>query len=778
MYQSGIAATVEFASFAGLPTNWATILDTPQLHLPPIRHPTMALDLFRFFRPTQRERTGTHSNVHMTWQSRSVSRTVARTRVLLTTQIWIWPIIALLVLGSIGYFTKRMIESTIKSSLMAELKAFVEIESQMIESWRRVQLSNAEALASSLAVRGVVYKMLAAETASGEGAPIDAAIRLELKKQLAPAMTSHHYEGYFVVDRTYRILDASNPVLVGQRNIPEYSKTLGICFEGDTALSPPFASVVMLPDEKGVSRAGTPTMIVSAPIRDESFQVIGAIVFRIAPNREFTRILQMGQLGKTGESYAFDSEGLMVSNSRFDEQLILLGILPDRENSKSILNVSLRDPGGDLSSGYRPKVRRSSSPFTRSVADALAGNAGADVDGFRDYRGKLVVAAWKWLPEFGIGITTEIEAAEAFRPLIILRNTFFVLFGLLGVTSIGIFAFTVMTARLRREAQQAAMKAQQLGQYRLEEKLGAGAMGVVYKGHHAMLRRPAAVKMLELDKMNDEAQARFEREVQITCQLNHPNTISIYDYGRTPEGIFYYAMEYIEGINLQTLVSQDGPLSEERVIHLLRQICGSLFEAHSMGLVHRDVKPANIMLSRRGCEPDVIKVLDFGLVKEVANDDGKGARNSLTGTPLYMSPEAFQSPLSVDACSDLYAVGAVGYYLLTGRPVFEADSIVALCKKHVDEDPEPPSKYCSAPVSPELEHAILSCLEKKRPKRPQTARDLSQLLNRSPKAFIWTNEKGEEWWSRHERAHKGKNADSSAPTEVASLLDRTIEHSN
>ena len=311
-----------------------------------------------------------------------------------------------------------------------------------------------------------------------------------------------------------------------------------------------------------------------------------------------------------------------------------------------------------------------------------------------------------------MGVATEVDVDQAFRPLFILRSVFFTLFGLLLLSSIAIFAFTLSMAKLRREAQEAAVEAQQLGQYRLEEKLGEGGMGIVYKGHHAMLRRPAAVKMLSLDKVTEEAMMRFEREVQITCQLNHPNTIAIYDYGRTPEGVFYYAMEYIEGIDLQTLVAQYGAQSEARVIHILRQMCGSLFEAHCQGLVHRDVKPANTMLARRGCEPDVVKVLDFGLVK-AANDSGTNAKGGLTGTPLYMSPESIQSPMTVDACSDIYAVGAVGYYLLTGRPVFEAESVVELCRKHMDDDPIPPSELARAPISTELEHAILSCLEKK-----------------------------------------------------------------
>jgi serine/threonine protein kinase len=182
------------------------------------------------------------------------------------------------------------------------------------------------------------------------------------------------------------------------------------------------------------------------------------------------------------------------------------------------------------------------------------------------------------------------------------------------------------------------------------------------------------------------------------------------------------------------------------VIHL----CGSLYEAHSKGMVHRDIKPANLMLTRRGGESDVVKVLDFGLVKARDEEGGEKAAG-LAGTPLYMSPEAIQMPASVDACSDIYAVGAVGYFLLTGRPVFEASSVVELCQKHIDEPPLPPSELLEKPLPLELETAILACLEKSRSKRPQTARDLAQRLERCPIATEWTIDYAESWWSQHDR---------------------------
>ncbi len=497
-------------------------------------------------------------------------------------------------------------------------------------------------------------------------------------------------------------------------------------------------------------------MFVAAPIRDDSFQVVGVLGLRIDPDKEFSRIMQLGRFGETGETYTFDNQGRMASESRFDEDLILLGLLPDQEDAHSMLEVLVRDPGGDMTAGHRSGTRRHDLPLTFAVSEAASGRPGVNVAGYRDYRGVPVVGAWTWLPQGDIGIVTEVDYAEAFHPLTILRRTFWGLFGLLAVSAGAIFVFTLLLARSRRKAQKAAIAAQQIGQYKLEQKLGAGGMGVVYMARHAMLRRPTAVKLLEPDKVNEGTIERFEREVQITSQLNNPNTVAIYDYGRTPEGVFYYAMEFLDGIDLQSLVEKDGPQPVPRVIHILQQVCGSLYEAHSQGLVHRDIKPANIMLNRRGGQPDVVKVLDFGLVK--AMDDQRQAgltqQASLTGTPLYMSPEAIQMPNSVDARSDIYAVGAVGYFLLTGLPVFDANNLVDLCQQHVGAAPVPPSERARIAVPAALENAILACLEKSRAKRPQTARELSLQISRSVEAAQWSIEEADAWWGRHERGQE------------------------
>ena len=494
-------------------------------------------------------------------------------------------------------------------------------------------------------------------------------LQARLEKELDPSLAAHDFVGFVVADKQLQVIASDSPEMIG-KIVPQYESFLTRTLTGTPTVCAPYPSAGVVKDKMGRLRTSTPTMFTCAPVRDENLQVIAVLAVRIRPEKEFTDILQLGRIGETGETYAVNKDGLMVSNSRFDESLILLGLLPDQDAASSILNIQVRDPGGNTTTGFRPAVRRRELPLTKICAAAVSGESGVMMDAYRDYRGSPSFGAYTWLPQYQLGIITEVDVSEFYHPLMILQRSFYVLYGLLGLGALAIFIFTLVVARLRRQAQKAAVEAKQLGQYRLQEKIGAGGMGVVYKGQHAMLRRPTAIKMLDVERVNEASIQRFEREVQITCKLNNPHTVAIYDYGRTPEGVFYYAMEFLDGVNLQTLVEQHGPQPEGRVVSILRQICASLYEAHSLGLVHRDIKPANIMLNRRGAEPDVVKVLDFGLVK-AADDAKEGAGSQMSGTPLYMSPESIQTPDSVDACSDLYAVGAVGYFLLTGQTAFK-----------------------------------------------------------------------------------------------------------
>ena len=322
-----------------------------------------------------------------------------------------------------------------------------------------------------------------------------------------------------------------------------------------------------------------------------------------------------------------------------------------------------------------------------------------------------------------------------------------------GLVMSALFALTIsatlMLFRLRQEMN-AAMK---LGQYTLVEKIGEGGAGVVYRARHAMLRRTTAVKLLLPSKRGAEEVLRFEREVQLTSELSHPNTIAVYDYGRTPEGVFYYAMEFIEGLALDDLVRNDGPMPAARVVRILLQVSGALEEAHARGIVHRDIKPANLMLLERGGIPDFVKVLDFGLVKEMSSDSlGVSRGTPLLGTPLYMSPEAILSGV-VDGRADLYALGAVAYYLLTGTTVFEGTTVVDVCSQHVSKQPEPPSTRTERPIPAALEALVLRCLEKLPERRPPTAAVLAKEL-RAVEVEIgaFSEEEAHRWWEERGRA--------------------------
>ena len=301
-----------------------------------------------------------------------------------------------------------------------------------------------------------------------------------------------------------------------------------------------------------------------------------------------------------------------------------------------------------------------------------------------------------------------------------------------------------VTFRLRKSV----ARARRLGQYTLGEKLGEGGMGIVYRAEHEMLRRPTAIKLLPPGSAGEENLKRFEREVQQTARLTSPHTVSIYDFGRTPDGLFYYVMEYLDGINLEDLVHQAGPMAPGRAVRILRQVCAALSEAHGIGLIHRDIKPANIILCERGGFPDIAKVLDFGLVRQISGttDPRLTAEDVLRGTPQYLAPEAIRNAENVDARSDLYALGAVGYYLLTGTEVFSGRGPLEIIHHHLQTEPESLSRRLGKPVPPKLEALILATLSKNPDDRPESARALADALHACDDVPAWDETDARRFW--------------------------------
>jgi serine/threonine-protein kinase len=358
-----------------------------------------------------------------------------------------------------------------------------------------------------------------------------------------------------------------------------------------------------------------------------------------------------------------------------------------------------------------------------------------------------VIGAWRWLRDHDIGVAIEIEASEAYAPLIYLQIGFaIVLLLIFAVWLSGFLSPSTLAAILRRDG-----RVRQMGPYRLLRQIGEGAISNVYLAQHRMLKRPAAVKVLKPQTTTDEWTARFQREVQLTSGLHHPNTIAIYDYGTGPGGEFWYAMEYLEGLSLGDLVDRYGPAPPSRTAYILRQACASLWEAHSCDLVHRDIKPQNIMLCKIRGECDFVKVLDFGLVKQISGDQTRDLTRAMRilGTPLYMSPERIRNPSDADGRADIYALGAVGFFLLTGKRLFETETEHDLTYQVLHTVPKLASECSPFEVPAELDALIGRCLEKDPAARPQSIAEVAGALDGLLVHRPWTRAQIDAWWNKY-----------------------------
>jgi serine/threonine-protein kinase len=317
----------------------------------------------------------------------------------------------------------------------------------------------------------------------------------------------------------------------------------------------------------------------------------------------------------------------------------------------------------------------------------------------------------------------------------------------------------VIPAKVIRGLGRQVRKARELGSYTLQERLGVGGMGEVYRGTHRLLARPAALKLitpsvLHSGKGDSERVVieRFRREAEAAANLRSPHTIELYDFGVADDGTFYYVMELLEGLDLEKLVKQFGPVSPARAIHFLQQACESLGEAHVRGLIHRDLKPSNLFACRMGLAVDFVKVLDFGLVKNEASMTQSDARltavGSISGTPAYMAPEMIEGH-SVGPGADVYALGCVAFWLVTGKFVFQAGNATAMLLKHLQQKPEPPSAIASQPIPAELDQLIMECLAKDPAERPANAVELGRRLGGCAETAEWTDDMAQDWWAEH-----------------------------
>jgi serine/threonine-protein kinase len=630
-------------------------------------------------------------------------------------------------LTAIGSWTYREVERSLRESRAAALKSVLEAQAKTLEVWIEDQKLGIRRLARDPQVRAQVRAL--ADIATQHGATPQAYCRAPARRplvaQLDDALAGSGAVGFNVVDRAGRLIASKFREYCGlQVSTFAFEQGLAPVFRGETRFLRPYRDAERLARPPANPPLERPLVWVETPVLNDAGRIIAALGVGQYAHEQFAAILAAARGGETDEVYAFDRGGLMLSESR------VLG-------EPAALALRLRAP--DAPDGTLTRLAQEA-----AAAASKGGGAGMLIEPYTGYAGKQVVGAWRWLPAYDMGIAVEMGAEEAYAPLAVLRTAFGVVFGALVIAVVAALAAWFSAVRLRNRVEQ-----QRVGAYLLGERIGEGGVGNVYAARHDLLKRPTAVKLLKPSRATDEMTARFEREAQLASQLSHPNMVEIYDYGLSSDGSLYYAMEYLEGETIGKLVLEDGPLPAARAIHCLRQVCAGLAEAHGKSMVHRDVSPTNIMVCHYGGEYDFVKILDFGLVKNIAAEDEQTITRTLRilGTPLYLSPERLRDPADVDARADIYAVGAVAFFVLSGRRIFETLDDLALTSKVLNEVPSRLSVVAAQPIPAPLEALVAACLEKRREDRPQSIGEVGDVLEALAVRQRWSQRQAEAAWA-------------------------------
>ncbi|HTL18398.1 MAG TPA: serine/threonine protein kinase, partial [Patescibacteria group bacterium] len=442
-------------------------------------------------------------------RSRRFAQFVTSAPLVLSKHLWVWPLVGAVALGLVGFWVRQRVEGATRAELASRLQTLLNADIAALKLWFSERESDVKSFAGDVRIQSAIVALLevartsdVTEDVLGNSEP---ARTLDL--YLKPLLDAHQYLDYVVLAPDRRILASPYRRLVGRFAPKNYELFMWRSLRGELAISRPFAREATLSQ-----RAEGPLMFVSAPVKSDAGKVVAVLALRMKPEEEFSRIFSVARMGETGEAYAFDHRGVMLTASRFDQELKKRGMIPNAPEATAILNMRLVAPDAESTKGSSLRGVREPA-LTRMAASALMGEAGYDVQGYQNYRGVQVVGAWSWLPEYGMGVATEVGAREAFRTLYLVRQAFLVMFLLLVLSGLGILAFTVWVEMLQTSIRQDALALRRLGQYVLLQEIGRGANGMVYRARHSLLRRPVAIKLLSPDQTNEDTAARFEHEV-------------------------------------------------------------------------------------------------------------------------------------------------------------------------------------------------------------------------------------------------------------------------
>ncbi|MDJ0776844.1 MAG: serine/threonine protein kinase [Gammaproteobacteria bacterium] len=662
---------------------------------------------------------------------------------------------ATLVLGAVGWWAHHEVEQSMRATRGDALRSVLDSEAQSLRTWIDDQKLGLRRLARDPDLRA---QALDATRATGVTDAVDcnAPGLRDFMAEMEQGLADSGALVFNLVNRSGRIMLSNRADYCGLAyQAGEVEQNIAPVFGGETIFVTPGAEADRLVPPARLLRPLQPLLWFRAPIRNDAGEVIAALGIGHLAQDRFSAILAAARAGETDEVYAFGRDGVMLSQSRFETVLQERATLPHATSAAG--RLVLRSPLAEADSR------------TRLVEAALAAPAGENgasgmlLDPYPGYLATPVVGGWRRLAAEDLFIAIEMSAAEAYAPLEALDTVFAIVFGVL-ILAVVIALFYWFTAVLIR----AEVEKDRMGPYWLGERIGEGGVGNVYHARHDLLKRPSAVKLLKPSRATDEMTARFRREARLASQLTHPNMIDIYDYGIGVDGTLFYAMELLEGDTVGDLVLRGGAMPVARVVHLLRQVCAGLAEAHGKGLVHRDISVTNIMACLYGGEYDFAKILDFGLVKSVTGEQSQTVTRSvrILGTVQYMAPERLHDPSDVDLRADVYALGAVAFFLLSGRRMFETEDTLALTSRVINEEPPRLSAVASQPIPDELDALVAACLAKKRGNRPADILAVKDVLDRLAETHRWSQADARAAWEAwHGDVNEpGEESSSSLPT--------------
>ncbi|TWT80025.1 Serine/threonine-protein kinase PknB [Planctomycetes bacterium CA13] len=657
---------------------------------------------------------------------------------------WLW-VAAVLPTALVGWWTYRSVAESVRSALRNELTGvadsvnlaadrFMDDKAQLVESWSRqshIRDSIAE-LVEFADTKPSIDEL--------KNAPQSDRIKEELQNlsgvdSVSFIVWNHSFTtiASFLDDRA----DIGHPVA------PAGASDVARALRGETVI---FGPSRLTDTIKGyVSKTDAPVMACIVPVKGDDGEAVAALlVSGINLFRQFDQILHDASISNSLDAYAVNSDGMMISGSPHAVALSNAGKL-DVEPKQIADRLRVTDPGIRLSRDSIDGVQRRALPLTESVASATLMESTVQLDPYNNYAGEQVVGGWRWNPKWQFAVVVEKGVGAAFAPARIVWSSFLLLGSLLTVTAF------VAASRLARRSLMDQAAAHPLSRYEIVSELGHGGMGVVYRAKHRQLGRDTALKLLHDERNNKEDRLRFDREAKLAASLSNPHSVMIYDYGRSEEGEAYCVMEYLPGLTLHEVVARSGFQPIGRVLFMLRQVCEALKEAHHLDLVHRDIKPQNIMLSLDASVGDWAVVFDYGLAKPLSPDNSTYQTSEVVwaGTPMYMAPERFRSPSIMDPRSDIYSIGCVAYYLLAGRPPYSECDPESLFALIISEQPIGIGIHRGEEVPEPIRDLVYRCMEKDADDRYKDINELAKAIDAIRGGYPWSAEDAAAWWKQH-----------------------------